>query len=152
MNLRRTTLAALAASTALALGVGLTVVGPTAAAKPRHDAKTRTLEKYARDTWRSMDAMTDKSSGLPADNITGSLDTGTRSRFTSPTNIGAYLWSTVVARDTGLISGRDAHRRMARTLGTLGSSTGTTPAGCSTTGTTRTAAPSCGSGPRTAAS
>lgn len=121
MNLRRTMLAALAATTALAVGAGLTATTPAATASPTTSGTStrETLATYAADTWRSMDAMTDASTGLPADNIDGLLDTGTRSRFTSPTNIGAYLWSTVVARDLGLVSPGDAHRRMARTLATL---------------------------------
>ena len=48
-----------------------------------------------------MDAMTVGATGLPADNIGGDLDPATRSEYTSPTNIGAYLWSTAAARDTG---------------------------------------------------
>ena len=119
MNLRRTTLAALAATTALAVGASLTAVPTTASAADASSSTETTLRTYAKDTWRSMNAMTDKSTGLPADNIAGSLDAGTRSKFTSPTNIGAYLWSTTVARDTGLISSADAHRRMERTLDTL---------------------------------
>jgi len=121
MNLRRTILAVVAATTVVAVGAGLGVAPPTAAASSRHasTSDTRTLSTYAKDTWRSMEAMTDKSTGLPADNIAGSLEIGSRSAFTSPTNIGAYLWSTVVARDVGLISRGDAHRRMARTLATL---------------------------------
>ncbi|HVH94605.1 MAG TPA: DUF3131 domain-containing protein, partial [Nocardioidaceae bacterium] len=121
MNLRRTILAVVAATTVVAVGAGLGVAPPTAAASSRHasTSDTRTLSTYAKDTWRSMEAMTDKSTGLPADNIAGSLEIGSRSAFTSPTNIGAYLWSTVVARDVGLISRGDAHRRMARTLTTL---------------------------------
>src|ERR687896_30378 len=39
-----------------------------------------------------------------------------RSAYTSPTNIGAYLWSTVTARDLGFISRDQAYRRMRRTL------------------------------------
>ncbi len=66
-----------------------------------------------------MAAMTDPATGLPADNIEGDLSAGTRSGYTSPTNIGAYLWSTVVARDTGIIGARDAHARLARTLSTV---------------------------------
>ena len=77
------------------------------------------LTGYLADTWRSMDAMTDPATGLPADNIGGDLTPGSRSPYTSPTNIGAYLWSTVVARDTGLISGRDARRRARTTLRTV---------------------------------
>jgi hypothetical protein len=82
--------------------------------------KTPDLRRYATDTWRSMVAMTDPSTGLVADNIDGSLSTSSRSAYTSPTNIGAYLWSTVVARDVGIISRREAVRRIDQTLGTLG--------------------------------
>ena len=58
--------------------------------------------------------------------------------FTSPTNIGAYLWSTVAARDTGLIGKREAQRRMAQTIDSIGSSRRHEPSrACSTTGTTR---------------
>uniref|UniRef100_UPI002869C8D4 glucoamylase family protein n=1 Tax=Deinococcus sp. TaxID=47478 RepID=UPI002869C8D4 len=39
--------------------------------------------------------------------------------YTSPTNIGAYLWSTLAARDHGVISASDAHARMAAILTTL---------------------------------
>ena len=60
------------------------------------------LRQYAADTWRSLDAMTDRSTGLPADNIEGDLTAP--SGETSPTNIGGYLWSTVAARDLGVIS------------------------------------------------
>src|SRR3954447_194330 len=114
MKPRRSLLTAVAATTTLALGAGLGATTSTATAEPRSStvtsAATRTLTTYARDTWRSMDAMTDKATGLPADNIDGSLRTGTRSAFTSPTNIGAYLWSTVVARDLGFVSRGEAHQ------------------------------------------
>ena len=118
MNLRRTPIAVVSALTALAAGV-LTSTTPLATAAPSTSTSDRAvLTTYAKDTWRSMAAMTDPATGLPADNINGALDTATRSKYTSPTNIGAYLWSTVVARDTGLISSGDAHQRMARTLST----------------------------------
>jgi hypothetical protein len=77
----------------------------------------RTLRDYARDTWRSLTAMAANPTGLVADNITGDLATG--SAYTSPTNIGGYLWSAVVARDLGIISRREARDRVARTLDTL---------------------------------
>jgi hypothetical protein len=74
------------------------------------------LERYAADTWRSFDAMTDPESGLPAD----SLDAGgTRSVQTSTTNIGAYMWSTLVARELGIVGGREAVDRLTRTIATL---------------------------------
>jgi hypothetical protein len=77
------------------------------------------VRAWAADTWASFVAMTDPETGLPADNIDGDLDISTRSGYTSPTNIGAYLWSTVVARDIGLISRGEARDRMTTTLGTL---------------------------------
>ncbi len=78
-----------------------------------------TLYRYATDTWRSFVAMTDPGTGLPADNVGADLSPGSRSRYTSPTNIGAYLWSTVVARDVRLIGRHEALARMSQTLATL---------------------------------
>ncbi|GAB3199849.1 hypothetical protein GCM10027062_17640 [Nocardioides hungaricus] len=79
----------------------------------------RTLERYAADTWRSVAAMVDPRTGLPADNVGGSLKADSRAAYTSPTNIGAYLWSTVAARDIGLIGSREARQRMARTIASV---------------------------------
>ena len=119
MKLRRTTSVVLTGLVALAAGV-LTTTTPLATAAPSVRTSDRAvLTTYAKATWRSMAKMTDPATGLPADNIGGALDTSTRSGYTSPTNIGAYLWSTVVARDTHVISARNAHRRLARTLHTL---------------------------------
>jgi hypothetical protein len=93
----------------LILLAALVPAAPAQAADP--------LRTYAKDTWRSMVAMVDPATGLPADNITGDLRT--RSTYTSPTNIGAYLWSTVVARDLGFVSRREASQRVEATLRTL---------------------------------
>ncbi|ANS79162.1 hypothetical protein SGUI_1766 [Serinicoccus hydrothermalis] len=82
---------------------------------PRHHG--RRLRRWTQDTWASMVAMTDRRTGLVADNISGDL--GTPGLYTSPTNIGGYLWSTVVARDLHLISHREASRRIRQTLCTL---------------------------------
>lgn len=78
-----------------------------------------TLHRYAADTWRSMVAMVGPDTALPADNIQGSLDPATRSAYTSPTNIGGYLWSAVAARELGLISRRETIERVTATLRTL---------------------------------
>lgn len=72
-----------------------------------------------RDTWRSFDAMTVPSTGMPADNIGGDLDPATRSAYTSPTNIGSYLWSAIVAEDLGVISRRELVSRTKTTLSSL---------------------------------
>lgn len=78
-----------------------------------------TIRRWARDTWASMVAMTDPATGLPADNISGPLASPRRSGYTSPTNIGGYLWSAVVARELGLISAAECRERLTRTLTTM---------------------------------
>ena len=109
--MRRPLLAALTTA-AVTLALALPGGAPAAAAPP-------VLHTYAADTWRSMVAMVDPATGLPADNINGWLAPGSRSAYTSPTNIGGYLWSAVVARDLRLISSREATARIAKTLDTL---------------------------------
>ena len=91
------------------------------AAAPAHAAKLSgaeraTLQRYAADTWRSFDLMLEPQTWLPADNVGAG---GERSGYTSPTNIGAYLWSTVGAREAGVISDGEAVKRAGRTLRTL---------------------------------
>jgi Putative glucoamylase/RTX calcium-binding nonapeptide repeat (4 copies)/Protein of unknown function (DUF3131) len=75
-----------------------------------------TLERYAGATWTSFVAMTDPDSGLPADNLSAD---GTRSVETSTTNIGAYMWSTLVARELGIIGPPEALARLQKTVATL---------------------------------
>jgi hypothetical protein len=110
-------LAAALTATTLA-GLPASQAAPTvpAAAPAAGSDTTAVLEEYATDTWRSFTAMTVDKTGLPADNVGGSLRPGSRSGFTSPTNIGAYLWSTVAARDIGLIGAKEALGRMRTTL------------------------------------
>ena len=97
-------------------------------------AKDWTLERYAEGTWRSFDAMTDARSGLPSDILESD---GDRSVQTSTTNIGAYMWSAVVAEELGIIRrsrARVAHapHRRARSRGWSATPTRAS----STTGTT----------------
>jgi Putative glucoamylase/Protein of unknown function (DUF3131) len=84
----------------------------SAAAKPSPDP----LHGYAKDTWASFVAMTDAHSGLPADILNAD---GTTSVQTSTTNIGAYMWSAVVARRLRFIDDRELVGRLSRTLTTL---------------------------------
>ena len=74
------------------------------------------LQRYAEGTWASFVGMTDEQTGLPADFV--KYD-GTRSTPTSPTNIGAYLWSAVSAERLGIIGHRETVARLGRTLTTL---------------------------------
>ena len=63
--------------------------------------------------------MVDPNTGLPADNIAGSLHPSTRSAYTSPTNVGMYFWATLAARDLGFIGAGEAVDRISQTLTTL---------------------------------
>lgn len=112
---------------AAAAAAALLVTGATTASAGghHHDDGTLTrqdradLRRWATDTWTSFVAMTDETTGLPADNIEASLDPATRSGYTSPTNIGAYMWSTVSAEELGIIGKREARQRLTQTLTTL---------------------------------
>jgi hypothetical protein len=74
------------------------------------------LREYAKGTWASFAAMTDKRSGLPADILNAD---GTTSVQTSTTNIGAYMWSAVAAEELGFISKKELVARLSTTLSTL---------------------------------
>ena len=88
---------------------------PASATELSHSDRA-TVQRYAADTWHSFDLLVDARTGLPDDNVDAD---GRRGGYTSPTNIGAYLWSTLGAREIGLIGRREATARMARTLATL---------------------------------
>ena len=75
------------------------------------------LRRWAEDTWRSLEAMTVRSTGLISDNIGAHL-TG-RSRHTSPTNIGGSRWSALIARELGLLSPGRCSARITTTLHSL---------------------------------
>src|SRR5665811_1335775 len=106
--------------------VGLTVARPGKAyaatttplgvtSRPAGGIDRDTIQRWARDTWASLVAMTDPRTGLPADNISGPLRSPKRSGYTSPTNIGGYMWSTVIARELGIISAGQCLARLTRT-------------------------------------
>jgi hypothetical protein len=110
----------------LLLGAVATVLAATAVVPPAAQAaagKPPTTESvlrgYAVDTWRSMAAMADSRTGLVSDNVGGSLDSRDRAAYTSPTNIGAYMWSAIAARDIGIITPTEARDRIATTVRTL---------------------------------
>jgi hypothetical protein len=98
-----------------AVGGLLVLVAALAVAQPAA-ADDRVLQRYAEGTWRSFDAMTDRGTGLPTDKLERD---GTRSVQTSTTNIGAYMWSAVVAERLGIIRRSELVARMRTTLSTL---------------------------------
>ena len=91
--------------------LALVLAMPVSAANPK-----ATLQRWAADTWGSFVAMTNPDTGLPSDNIEGDLDPASRAAYTSPTNIGMYIWATLSARDLQLITPQDARARIATTL------------------------------------
>jgi Putative glucoamylase len=74
------------------------------------------LARYAADTWRSFGLLLDPATEPPSDNVSAA---GERSRYIFPTNVGAYLWGTLAARDSGVISVAEARRRIAATQCTI---------------------------------
>jgi hypothetical protein len=127
--LSRRTLLAGATAAGLAAGLPIGTAAATPARRPAPAFDSRRVAGWARDTWRSLVAMTDPRTGLPADNIPASLAAADRSGYTSPTNIGGYLWSAVVARELGLIGEGELVRRCRQTLQTLGKLRHHTPSG-----------------------
>ena len=77
------------------------------------------LSSYARDTWRSLDALA--SGGLlPADAICRTGTGWTSAGYTSPTDVAAYLWSILAAERLNLITREDSAQRLGRSLVALG--------------------------------
>ena len=76
------------------------------------------LSGYARDTWRSFDALA-LASGLPADMLSKTADGWSTANYTSPSDIAAYLWSTLAAEDLNIIGRDEAAERLGRTLRAL---------------------------------
>ncbi len=82
------------------------------------------LERLARDTWRGLDAFTDRENGLPVDHVyldpagTGP-PTGIVGDYTNITNVGLHLIAVVAAAELGLVRPAEAVAAIDRTLDTL---------------------------------
>lgn len=107
----------------LALAVSLAVM-MSAAAKPEGPKRgpgkgpkgdRAVLETYAADTWRSFETMSGGNL-LPADNSCEVDGEWTNSEYTSPTNIGTYMWSAIAAERMGIISRKESDERLEETL------------------------------------
>ena len=89
---------------------------------PQGDAEF--LRRLASDTWRGLDALTDRDHAIPVDHVRfcgGSLDANRVKigDYTSGTNIGLYLMATVAAVDLELIPRDSALAIARRVLATL---------------------------------
>src|SRR4051794_28818907 len=81
-------------------------------------AQRRALQQIAQDTWNFYAADVDANTALPRDNI-GFYGAPAQGNYTSPTNVGVYLWSIVAANDLHLINRHDAHALIAKTIATV---------------------------------
>jgi hypothetical protein len=104
---------------ALAAALTFTAVVVPSAVRAQPAELDADLERYAAATWNSFVKLVDPGTGFPSDYIGGDLRGRTRSEFTSPTNVGMYMWATLAARDLDLISDREATRRLRTTLRSL---------------------------------
>ncbi|HSQ01246.1 MAG TPA: glucoamylase family protein [Candidatus Dormibacteraeota bacterium] len=82
-------------------------------------------ERLARDTWRGLDALTDRDTGLPLDTVTfaaagkGPPAAARIGDYTNVTNIGLMMIDIVGAYELGLIDDAGARSRLVRLLDTL---------------------------------
>jgi hypothetical protein len=82
------------------------------------------LRRMAGDVWRGLDALTDRESGLPVDNVRLAPDSVAAADarigdFTNVTNVGLHLMAIAAAHDLGLLPRDAALARVARVLDTL---------------------------------
>jgi len=87
-------------------------------------ADTDLLMRLAQDTWRGLDAFTDRENGLPIDQVgfgptSTAVETAWIGDYTSPTDIGLYLMAVVGATDLGFLTVPEAVERVQRVLTTL---------------------------------
>jgi hypothetical protein len=69
--------------------------GRAAASRPAQRGGAWGAARYAAATWQSLVAMTDPRIGPVVDHLRA---TGAHARYTSPTNITAWIWSTLAIR------------------------------------------------------
>ena len=87
--------------------------------------ETAFLQRVARDTWRGLDALRDRDSGLPLDHVrfsgsTLDLSSAQIGDYASVSSLGLYLASLVAARELGFLSADEAVARVRQLLATLG--------------------------------
>lgn len=119
---RLATIAVAAAATLAATVASAGAATPTSSAKTAHSApklaptapltaaQKQVLRGYAADTWKFYQDDVSKTTNLPMDNI--GFDGAPQGPYTSPTNIGVYMWSIIDAHDLGLISSAEETTRM----------------------------------------
>lgn len=81
------------------------------------------LRRLAADTWRGLDALTDRDHALPVDNVrvgrSATIADSHVADYTNITNVGLHLAAVVAAYDLGLVETAAAKERIGATLATL---------------------------------
>ena len=124
LNRRQTLIGGAGLVAAAALPVTDAHAAPKAPAPPKawgrpgiRPADRTQVMQWASDTWESLVAMTDPNTGLVSDWASGDLTE--TAVVTSPTNLGGYLWSALVARDLHIISRAECASRIKQSLDSL---------------------------------
>jgi len=83
------------------------------------------LERVARDTWRGLDALRDRETGLPLDHVrfrSSPLDVSRADigDYASASSLGLYLATLVAAHELGFVSAGEAVARLRQLLDTIG--------------------------------
>ncbi len=125
LNKERGTRASAWAWSGCLLAIGMIAAGPTRnepePARPHvlSNSEKERLRTYARDTWKTFEALTEGRE-LPSDGLCREEDGRiTLTEHTSPTNVAMYIWSIIAAEELGLIAPYKAHRRLDRIIATL---------------------------------
>ncbi len=88
------------------------------------DTNREFVERLARDTWRGIEALTDRENYLPVDHVSLSRSLeppGSEvADYTNITNVGLHLIAIAAAHELGFVSADEATRRVGQVLDTLG--------------------------------
>lgn len=104
----------------LILSGGLpSVTHAESSSKGKKHAFSKQLKAISKKTYRYFEDFTDEDTGLTYDAVRMENGEKTVQDFTSPTNIGMYVMSTVSAQEIGIISREEAVTRIQTTLNTL---------------------------------
>jgi len=95
--------------------------GPLVLRDALPDDDQELTQKVLRDTWRGLDGLRDRASGLPFDTVTFFPGGGAPAvgDYTNVTNVGLFMMSVIAARELGLIDSKGATTRLSQIVQTL---------------------------------
>ncbi|MEW5838549.1 MAG: glucoamylase family protein [Pseudomonadota bacterium] len=95
--------------------------GPLVRREPLPQDDQEFIQQVLRDTWRGLDGLRDRESGLPFDTVTFFPGGGAPmiGDYTNVTNIGLFMMSVIAARELGLVDAKGASQRLKQIVTTL---------------------------------